>query len=148
MVNASKAWVFQANPERYNIKEAINHMHKIDWRVNQYSNEMSAGDIVYIWMSGPEAGIYAQAILTEAPSKRAPISFDENFFNKKEPIDAQEYVLLEIQRRFLHRPLLKSTMKDYEILKDLNIVTAPMGTNFRIPAEPRLLIEDILKTLI
>jgi len=59
---SDKTWIFQANPERYDIMNALaddeigNDIH---WLVNQHKTAINKGQIGIIWLSGTEAGIYA-----------------------------------------------------------------------------------------
>ncbi len=67
---SEKIWIFQANPQRYDVinaladDEVINQ--EVHWEVNQHKSEISKGHIGIIWLSGQEAGIYAiTEILTD-----------------------------------------------------------------------------------
>ena len=42
-------WIISGNPEQYNIVDAFHNLHRVDWA--QKAN-MTAGDIVYIYVSG------------------------------------------------------------------------------------------------
>ncbi|MCX5704031.1 MAG: EVE domain-containing protein [Candidatus Omnitrophica bacterium] len=66
----NKIWIFQANPNRYDIFNALSELgsDKKSWMVSQHKNEIREGDIVLIWMSGRESGIYAVAEIISNPS--------------------------------------------------------------------------------
>ena len=42
-------WIISGNPEQYNVVDAFHNLHRVDWA--QKAN-MTAGDIVYIYVSG------------------------------------------------------------------------------------------------
>lgn len=42
-------WIISGNPEQYNVVDAFHNLHRVDW--TQKAN-MTAGDIVYIYVSG------------------------------------------------------------------------------------------------
>ena len=64
-----KVWIFQADPNRYNVISALSDpaLGSLCWQVNQYKNLIKQGDVALIWMSGKEAGVYAVAGVTSDP---------------------------------------------------------------------------------
>ena len=67
-LSPARAWIFQANPKYYDIDAALANLREISWSVNQYKQSISAGDAVFLWRSGPEAGIVATATVLAAPA--------------------------------------------------------------------------------
>ena len=56
-----KAWIFQGNPEYFDSRAAVKSLEQISWLANQHATAMGKGDRVYLWESGPSAGVIAVA---------------------------------------------------------------------------------------
>jgi hypothetical protein len=52
-------WLFQANPKRYDLRTAIATGTDRNWAMNQGRKEVSVGDRIYFWESGPDAQLVA-----------------------------------------------------------------------------------------
>ena len=53
------AWIFQANPAKFDLDRALAELEQIVWVVRQHRDDITADDRVFIWRSGPQAGIVA-----------------------------------------------------------------------------------------
>jgi hypothetical protein len=51
-------WIFQSNPEFYDIEGAAKALPIQTWLVNQYKTEIHNGDNVFLWQTGKDAGVY------------------------------------------------------------------------------------------
>lgn len=63
----TSVWIFQANPDRYDILNALSDEkigNSIHWLVNQHKGEIRQGHIGLLWMSGKDSGIYAVTQIT------------------------------------------------------------------------------------
>lgn len=67
-LSPARTWIFQANPKYYDIDAALANLREMSWSVNQYKQSINAGDAVFLWKSGPEAGIVAAATVLTAPA--------------------------------------------------------------------------------
>jgi len=78
----ANVWVFQANPNRYDVFNALSDpdVQRHHWLVNQNINKIKKGDIALIWMSGKEAGIYAVAEIASNPSIMGEPSSEEKYW--------------------------------------------------------------------
>ena len=68
------AWIFQANPNRYDIVSAVQANRKDVWATNQHRTSIVAGDKVYFYHSGKNAGIYAVGRVVSLPFDRGDSS--------------------------------------------------------------------------
>ncbi|HEY0069605.1 MAG TPA: EVE domain-containing protein, partial [Chloroflexia bacterium] len=66
----SRAWLFQANPEKYDIIETLKLGEEL-WNLRQHASAVNVGDQVLIWVCGPDAGIYAVGTVVTPPVTRA-----------------------------------------------------------------------------
>lgn len=61
-------WVFQGNPDTYNLIEALKHNAVKRWTVNAHKDKIKVGDKVMLWKTGQNAGCYALAEIEKAPA--------------------------------------------------------------------------------
>lgn len=131
-----RAWMFQANPARYQIYDSLAQVSEEFWNLRQYAEDVQAGDRVLLWISGEEAGIYALGtVLTEAEVRADSPAGVRRWTNPSEGLQARARVLVRYDR-VLERPLLKLFLQADPLLWDLQILRCARGTNFPIrPAE-------------
>lgn len=70
------AWLFQANPDRFDVDGYLKEEKEIRWLARQRAQDMKPGQTVFIWRNqGSEsnaiAGVIAVALITEPPTARA-----------------------------------------------------------------------------
>ena len=68
------AWIFQANPDRYDIVDAVQANRRDVWATNQHRTSIVVGDKVYFYHSGNNAGIYAIGRVVSLPFEREEAS--------------------------------------------------------------------------
>ncbi|MCT7984901.1 EVE domain-containing protein [Laspinema sp. A4] len=124
-------WLFQGNPKYYRLRAGIQDFDRMPWLVTRYHKEIAVGDGVLIWISGTDAGIYAIAeviepatILTEVP--------DIGYWLDKSKIYTHPHARIRFTTKLLDKPLLRSHLKNDEILKDLGVIRQPNATNFKV----------------
>lgn len=124
-------WLFQGNPKYYRILDAIQELQEMPWPVTRHGKNMALGDGVLIWMSGPDAGIYAVAeiialpeILTELP--------DQKYWVDTTRSQGKMMAKIRYIRKFLGQPLRKLELRQDPILKNLLVLKVPNGTNFKV----------------
>jgi len=145
-----KVWIFQANPQRYDIMNALadNEVtsNEVHWEINQHKSEIFKGHTALIWLSGKEAGIYAIAEILTDPEVMA-----ENRAEKKYWIDIADQVgerlrvKMKILRNLLQNPITKEAIKNITGLRGLSILKQPRGTNFPVRVEEWNLIMRIIE---
>jgi 5-methylcytosine-specific restriction protein B len=138
----ARSWIFQANPKLYDIDTALANVSEMTWSVNQYKQSIGAGDEVFLWRSGPEAGIVAVAEVLTAPSVMEQDSLQYAVQPDKFSAPGLR-VKLRIKKVYtvtLSRDVLKAR------LPDLSILQSPQGTNFAVTPEEALAIREMLAT--
>ena len=50
-------WIFQANPEYYDLEGSLKSLKEQNWLVIQHKDKIRKGDTVYIWKSGQNSGV-------------------------------------------------------------------------------------------
>jgi hypothetical protein len=149
----ANVWVFQANPTRYDILNALSdtEVQRYTWMINQHKNNIKKGDIALIWMSGKEAGIYAVAEIASNPSMMRDFPEEEQYWMSSEDKGQESLrVGLIVRTALVNKPVYRYELKEIEELKKLSILQNPRGTNFPVlPAEwhvIRLLIDNKIKS--
>jgi len=144
-VSKTNYWIFQSNPKYYDIVGALKEYQSMDFTVSRYKDEIKPEDTVFIWASGKDAGIYAIAEVTSLPYTLgytpAPDPFDREDRNENEDTLKADIEVLNV----LTTPLLKKQIVTYSDLRDLSIITAPQGTNFRVSKSQGDLLMDLIK---
>lgn len=67
MPEAANAWIFQSSPTQYDLPGALTTLRNLTWLVNQYEHEIRAGDTVFLWETGPQAGVLASGRVVSDP---------------------------------------------------------------------------------
>ena len=113
-----QTWLFQANPKVWigfseNFKQQTAGATG-DWTVTTHGKEMHPGDRVLIWEAGPKAGLLAIGELTGEP------------FERKVPL-RYTHILTE--------PIPRATFLQDPVLKNMQHIRAPQGSNFTVTQE-------------
>jgi putative restriction endonuclease len=68
--NRASTWIFQSNPDRYDVVGAVKANRRDVWATNQHRNLVGIGDKIYFYQSGNHAGIYAIGRVVSLPFDR------------------------------------------------------------------------------
>ena len=131
----ARAWIFQANPNYYEIDRALRELPAIEWRVPQYPKQVRAGDRVYIWRSGAQSGIVAIGSLLTDPAESAPDPAEEPYY-----LDRSKFSQVELRVRIaieqvLKQPIFVEALESDPVLKDLGILGFRNATVFNVTPE-------------
>jgi len=128
-------WLFQANPERYDILNALadpevgNGMH---WLVNQHRGRIRKGHLGLIWMSGSGAGIYAVTRIESDPAEMQEFPAERKYWLSSSESVTATRVLMTVIRRLTNRPLLRADLIRAPGLQELSIFRQSQGSNFPV----------------
>jgi hypothetical protein len=141
----SRAWIFQANPAKYAILDTLGSQQAELWNLRQHAHDVNPGDLVYIWVAGPQAGIYATGTVLTSPRvmSDSPIGI-RHWADPRDGQQAIARVEVRYDRVLLQRPLLKPYLRADPTLRNLRILRSPRGTNFALTVEEALAIEEWL----
>jgi AAA domain (dynein-related subfamily)/EVE domain len=140
---SASVWIFQANPDIFDIDRAVSEEPEMTWVVRQYKKEICKGDRVYLWRSGPEAGVIATATVLADPEVLPGVA-DSPYALKPESLDkAEPRVRLRIDE-VLPAPIKRVDLLEDRVLKDLEVVTFPNATNFRVTPEQDATLRDLV----
>jgi len=140
------SWIFQANPKIFNLSAALAELNEMTWLVRQHSEEIRAGDTVFLWESGEKAGIVAVAKVLTDPTPLPEGEEEKKFTLQHEKFEGDQLrVRLRIERRLAH-PILRQTLLQHATLDSLAILVAPQGTNFAVSPEQAEALNALLRS--
>lgn len=121
-------WVFQGNPDIYDIVSALNELAVTKWRVASHDKEIKRGDKIILWVTGKEAGCYALGEVAGEVENGAR-DIEERKFYKDNSYDVpHNRVPVTITHNLAERPILKGQIAGIKELADLK--AGLQGTNF------------------
>ncbi len=127
----ARTWILQCNPKLYDIDAALASLPVIYWRTPQYTDELQASDRALIWRAGKEAGFVAWGVLRTEPGRfdlaRYPDHFGRAGFTKA-TFDYYAPVQVWAAPRIPKQEVAA-------VLPGHRIITAPMGTVFRLDSD-------------
>lgn len=140
-----RAWVFQANPDRYDLAGALSQKEEMAWLALQRASEMSVGDRVFMWESGARAGVVGYGTISAAAAN-TPFPQDEIVFSR----DPEKFDGVQPRVRLLIDGVLRSRIEKAELerhplLKELAIVRAPRMTNYLLTDAQGSALESLVR---
>lgn len=126
----SSAWIFQSNPDRYDIDTALDVLDVIHWRVPQYTHRIRPGDDALIWRAGDEAGVVAVGKVLSPPRKKTSPQEEARFYRESGEKWLEEPTT-RVPLRVERIPLIpKHAFARIADLAEHQIVVAPRQTVF------------------
>jgi hypothetical protein len=128
-------WIFQANPQKYRILEALAEQDELTWLVNQHAGEIRQGDSVLIWKAGDASGVYAVGEILSDPAvmeDNDPLWADDASAEGTAP---RPRVRIHLTHRLIDGPILRSALLEDPLLNNLSILRFAHGTNFPVAEE-------------
>jgi hypothetical protein len=135
-----RTWIFQGNPDYFDINGYLGTQpSRFVWLVTRYAGDMQPGDRVFIYRTGGEAGVIAEAEIIGAPEPR-PEGPEALPFWRADSAGAKEVVpraLLRLVKAATSREILRREwLLDDPILRELPNLKMAAGTNY--PIEPHM----------
>jgi len=113
------SWVFQSNPSKWNLVEAIEKSVNNDWAANQNRDKMKIGDLIFFRQSEPNSGVYAVGHLMKEPINRG-----QNIFGEWGVVVSFDYKV--------DAPLLKAEIAANKDLASITQINGLQGSNFSV----------------
>jgi 5-methylcytosine-specific restriction endonuclease McrBC GTP-binding regulatory subunit McrB len=132
-------FILQGNPKKFNIDEYLSSNIDIFWTASRFANDMSIGDIVYIWRSGQNAGAIARGTITVLPQtikqlKESEYLGEDLWRENSEPEETKNVgIQLETFRLTEDAGMLgRKELKQDGTLKNALIIKSPQGSVFKL----------------
>lgn len=128
---AGKHWLLVANPDVWDVWDWAESDEDFEgWTISQSYDEITNGDKVALWISGPEAGIYAIGRTTSGAETFVPPTVNEARRWKKKPDPARtRYVYADIDRYFFDHPIRKTERAADPDFANSLVLRMPRGRN-------------------
>lgn len=101
-------WLFQANPQVFQLRDALRAEALETFAVTAHKTEIVEGDRVILWQSGREAGCYGLATVTSAVGEWG-ISKEELAFFKSE-VEEKARVKLKVNYNLWNKPITRDLL--------------------------------------
>ena len=142
---ARRSWVFQANPELFDVRSAISQLSELTWLVRQHEELMAADDRVFLWESGSDGGIVGTATLIDGPSSKPMGQKEQAFVRSSDKFSGEQArVRMKVEKR-LDPILRRSQLLEVPGLRDLSILRQAAGTNFPVTPEQAATIDRLIE---
>ena len=143
----SQTWVFQANPQIYDLREALKHLKRFRWSVRQFKDEIHAGDTAYLWLAGSKGGLLARGTVKSEPEIMEELPEEIPFNVNPEKTENELRVEIEVDTVFDH-PMTREDLQAHPTLRNASLITMPQATNFKLsPDEAKALTEIASESL-
>jgi len=137
-------WVFQSNPDYYDLAGAISELTEITWAVNQYTKRIHDGDRVYLWESGKDAGILAVGTVLSDPDFIPDDEREVKFIRNAEKFSGKRlHVPLRIDYVLPER-IRRKDLLEHSVLRSLEVITFPNATNFAVTKEQARFLDELI----
>jgi len=130
LADITNHWVFQGNPDYFDIDQYVRTRNPIVWQARQHASEISVGDKVILWRSGDNAGAIAECLVEAAPSTSISEDARDLYLTPPEPDDNVPRCRLKVLQQFVDQPIPSVAVKS--ALPNLNIIRQPAATNFAV----------------
>jgi hypothetical protein len=135
-------WLFQGNPDRYDIDDYLSRYSRIYWSAPKHQKQIQVGDRCLLWRAGSDAGAVAVGHISETPTPRGEVQFPECLGDDlwrdspDEPSAIKvgiviDEVRLDAETGFVPR----QAFLDSPVLAASTIIRAPNGTVFRLSGD-------------
>jgi MoxR-like ATPase len=138
-----RAFIFQASPAYYDISSAVRELAEMNWSVRQSPKQIHAGDRVYIWESGPAAGVIAEGTILTDPAV-LPEQEGSQFIRDASKFEGEALrVRLSIDR-VIDPTLARVAMLDHPVLGNLGVIKFSNSTNYRLSEEEDTALQEMI----
>ncbi len=144
-------WIFQGNPDYFQIDKYLKEYNPIRWKVTRYRNKIKVNDIVFIWRAsgqhGETSGVVAKGVILTKP-KEMDDDAPHLWKDKTKSGDKTLRVVIEVleTRLSVEDGMLTADLLE-KILPDLDIFRFPQATNFKLTREHGYVINALWEAL-
>lgn len=125
--NVSNNWLFQANPERYDVFADLASGDPIEgWSIVRHRDDIQPGDRAALWVGGPKAGIYAIGTVTDTPREEVT---GRGWLNPEDRGVTKMFCPLLLDDVIADRPILKPALRADPHFAGARILSQPQAGN-------------------
>lgn len=146
MTSSRATWIFQANPNLYDIHTSLNVEAEEFWNCKQHHAKIKMGDRVLIWISGKKSGVYALGTVTTDPVVRPDSVRGRSYWtDPNDGLKVHLRVKVKYEKVIVEKPLYRDFLQCDPDLWNLSIFAQPRGTNFPVREHEWQALEDWLE---
>ena len=134
-------WVFQGNPDYYDLIEALKNDAVKSWTVNSHKDKIQPKDKVILWKTGQKSGCYALLEVEERPIESEDDEEKLKFYHQEPEGDSRLRAKVRVTHNLAEVPILKNEISSVGGLEDLNV--GLQGTNFTATKQQYDLIKNL-----
>ena len=140
----NQAWIFQGNPNLFDLRSALSELEQFTWLVKQNKDKIHSGDRVFFWESGDESGILGTGIIISEPKIQEENPKERIFNIDDSKFEGEQFrVLIEVEI-FFKNPILRKQLLKHPELTNLSILRHSQGTNFPVTTEEAEFLESLI----
>jgi len=132
-INQANYWLFQGNPDVFDLKKSLKDEELSTWRVNAHKSRITPGDKVILWATGDDAGCYALAEVVSEVYEDSVQEEEIPYYKDGIHEDSFDQVQLQITYNLADHPIEAEQIKSVPELEDLK--AGNQGTNFTATKE-------------
>lgn len=121
-------WIFQGNPDLYDISGAIQNGQLTNWSVKAHKSKITEGDKVIIWATGKESGVYALAEVSSEVYDGMNNEQEQSYYTNGDKNEPTSRVDITITHDLSTKPIFRSEIDKHKELGKMKV--GSQGTNF------------------
>ncbi|QAA80873.1 EVE domain-containing protein [Aequorivita sp. H23M31] len=127
-------WIFQGNPNIYDITNALRNDHLKSWKVTTHKDKIMAGDKIILWKTGEKSGCYALAEVVSEVGMIVEEPEEFQYYLSSSATDSDnDRVKIKITKNLVENPILSSEIKS--LPEFASFKAGNQGTNFTATEE-------------
>jgi hypothetical protein len=130
--DTSTTWIFQANPQYYDLTGSLEVLPEQTWQINQYRHQIKAGHTVYFWESGQQAGVLARGRVLTDPADMPQDEAEQAFVRSDGRFEGAQLRVRVYIDEVLPRRITRDELAADAVLQELPILKVAQGTNFPV----------------
>lgn len=134
-------WVFQGNPDYYDLIEALKNDAVKSWTINSHKDKIQPKDKVILWKTGEKSGCYALLEVEQKPMESEDDEEKLKYYHQEPEGDSRLRAKVQVTHNLAEIPIFKYEIRNIDGLEDLNV--GLQGTNFKATKEEYELIKHI-----
>ncbi|WP_310586727.1 AAA family ATPase [Telluribacter sp. SYSU D00476] len=135
-------WIFQGNPDIYNIKDALRDEHLKTWRITAYAHKIKLNDKVILWVTGNQGGCYALAEVASDVYEGAEEEIEKSYYSDINSSVFGKRVAITVTKNLIESPIVRDQVKNNPAFD--KFMGGKQGTNFKATQEQYELFEQLI----
>jgi predicted RNA-binding protein with PUA-like domain len=137
-------WIFKCNPEKYRLPDRLSDPNdSTTWTVAQHKDEIKAGDIAFLWVTGTDRGIRAVLRVDQDPREQRELESEQPYWSER---DTQDRLRVNCTLTHRHVNLGHERLREVDGLEDLSVFRGfQQATNFPVTPEQGAIIMRLVR---